>query len=116
MKFGGYLRQLRENRELKQSDLSEAIGVSPVYVCDIEKDRRYPPDLKKLNVWVDLLKLTPVERARLFDLAGQARSGIAPDISAYLDGNPSAREAIRRIMGQQREYDWNMVLPDREVF
>ena len=43
MTFGVYLRQLREEKALRQSDLAEAIGVSAVYVCDIEKDRRYPP-------------------------------------------------------------------------
>ena len=27
----------------------------------------------------------------------------------YLDANPAAKQAIRRIMGHQNSYDWNMV-------
>ena len=52
MTFGAYLRNLRESRNLRQADLATDIGVSTVYVCDIERDRRYPPDIQKLRVWV----------------------------------------------------------------
>ena len=109
MTFGVYLRQLREEKALRQSDLAEAIGVSAVYVCDIEKDRRYPPDLEKLRVWERKLHLSAEESGRLYDLAGEARSSIAPDIIDYLEANPAAKQAIRRIMGHQNGYDWNMV-------
>lgn len=109
MSFGGYLRQLREEKALRQADLAEAIGVSTVYICDIEKDRRYPPEFEKLKNLIEKMNLSRNESTHLFDLAGDARNSMAPDILDYLNGNPAAVDAIRRIMVQQEAYNWNMI-------
>ena len=109
MTFGSYLREMRELKKLRQADLAEEIGVSTVYVCDIERDRRYPPELDKLRVWILQLGLSADEEAKLFDLAGDARETTPPDIAAYLDRNSDAKNAIRRIMGQQTDYNWDNI-------
>lgn len=109
MTFGAFLRDMRENKKLRQADLAAKIGVTPVYVCDIEKGRRYPPDLDKLNLWASQLELTSVEYAKFFDLAGLARDSTPPDIAKYLEAHPSARDAIRRIIGQRIDYNWDRV-------
>lgn len=109
MTFGDYLRQLREKKALRQADLAKIIKVSTVYICDIEKGRRNPPDFEKLRIWVGQMELSPDEISCLYDLAGAARNSVAPDILEYLDLNPAATAAIRRIMGQQKEYDWDRI-------
>ena len=58
MTFGSLLRQLREEKRLRQVDVANAIGVSTVYICDIEKDRRNPPSYKKLQLIAGKLELT----------------------------------------------------------
>ena len=110
MTFGNYLRDLRKTRKLRQEDLANKIGVSSVYVCDIEKDRRYPPDTEKLRVWVAQMSLSPEEAARFYDLVGEARDSAPPDIMEYLNVNPAAKSAIRRIIGQREEYNWDMIM------
>lgn len=109
MNFGGRLRQLRESRHLNQSDLADSIGVSTVYVCDIEKNRRYPPDADKLRKWAHQMALSPEEEAELFDLAGQSRGVPGADIIEYLLGTPTACAAIRRIIRQKQEFNWNTI-------
>ncbi len=109
MTFGTYLRILRESKSLRQADLAEKVNVTTVYICDIEKDRRYPPDLAKLRCWAEQMGLSPKEAADMYDLAGAARKGIAPDILEYLDMNPAAKAAIRRVMKMQKTYDWDNV-------
>lgn len=109
MKFGDYLKRLREEKGLNQADLAESINVSTVYICDIEKSRRNPPAIEKLRIWVKQLGLSAAESACLYDLAGEARCSLAPDILEYLYNNQAANDAIRRIMGQSREYDWNII-------
>ena len=109
MTFGDCLRQLREQQSLRQGDLARGAGVSDVYVCDIEKGNRKPPDIEKLRTWVAMLNPSPEEAAQLYDLYGAARNTIAPDLVDYLISNSSARDAIRRIIGQQVEYDWDMI-------
>jgi len=109
MTFGNYLRRLREEKGLRQVDLADAMGVSTVYVCDIEKDRRNPPDYEKLRLIAKKLELTQEKAAEFFDLAGRARGEIAPDIIEYLNSTPAAQIAIRQIMLQPNKYDWSSI-------
>ena len=102
MTFGTLLRQLREEKSLRQVDVANAIGVSTVYICDIEKDRRNPPSYKKLQLIAGKLELTEEKTAELFDLAGQARGEVAPDIIEYLVANPAVQASIRQIMFRER--------------
>ena len=102
MTFGSLLRQLREEKRLRQADIANAIGVSTVYICDIEKDRRNPPAYKNLQLIAGKLELTEEKTAELFDLAGQARGEVAPDIIEYLVANPAVQASIRQIMFRER--------------
>ncbi len=109
MTFGSYLRRMRGLRKLRQEDLASKIGVSTVYICDIEKNRRYPPSLEKLRTWAAQLNLSKEEAAEFFDLAGDSRESAPPDIMEYLSRNPAAREAIRRVMDKSVKYDWDTI-------
>ncbi len=109
MNFGVFLRKLREERMLRQEDLAKTINVSTVYICDIEKGRRNPPDVEKLKVWEEQLRLSDKEKARFYDMAGQERKEMPPDIVEYMLKHPEARAAIRRIMADPHEYDWKSV-------
>ena len=102
MTFGTLLRPLREEKSLRQVDVANAIGVSTVYICDIEKDRRNPPGYKKLQLIAGKLELTEEKTAELFDLAGRARGEVAPDIIAYLVANPAVQATIRQTMLRER--------------
>ena len=82
------------------------------YLKDLDNkaiDRRYPPDIQKLRVWVTRMSLSPDETAKFYDLVGEARDSIPPDILEYLVQNPSAKSAIRRIIGQGKKYNWDML-------
>ena len=109
MLFGEYLREIREGRSLRQIDVAKSLGVSTVYICDIEKGRRNPPSAEKLSILVQSMSMTDEEASRLFDLAGSARGSVAPDIIEYLEEHPYAKDAIRRIIEQSIDYNWNNV-------
>ncbi len=109
MYFGSYLRKLREDRNLRQADLAEKIGVSTVYVSDIERGLRKPPDSEKLRIWVNQLCLSQHETSEFYDLVGVARGIAPPDIQEYLNGNLAAQSAIRRIMVQKKEFNWDTI-------
>ena len=109
MDFGSYLRQLREQRSLRQTDIAEILGVSAVYICDIEKGRRNPLGHDKIAILAYRMEMSEAEISQLFDLAGAARGGIAPDITEYLEKNPSAKDAIRRIASKGISFDWNRI-------
>lgn len=106
MTFGGYLQKLRKEQGLRQSDLAETLGVSTVYICDIEKGRRNPPDYTKLQLIEHKLQLSPEKIDRFYNLAGQAKNEVAPDVLDYLNSNPDAIKAIRRVMAHPHKFDW----------
>ena len=39
--FGEFLVAKRKEREMPARELADALGISPVYMCDIEKNRKY---------------------------------------------------------------------------
>ena len=53
------------------------------------------------------MSLSPEEITQLYDLVGEARNSAPPDILEYLNQNPAAKTAIRRIIGKNEKYNWD---------
>lgn len=55
--FGSELRKIREDHpdSVSMKTLADAIGVSVVYVSDIERDRRNPPSAERIGVLLKTL-------------------------------------------------------------
>jgi len=101
--FGEYIDKKRRGRgqggtDIMLKDIAAAMGTTPTYVTDVVKGRRNPPEIRMLEKIADAIKLTPDERAEMFDLAGRERSEAAPDLPEYImDENlPHVRVALRR--------------------
>ena len=78
---------------LRPSEVAGVVGVTPAYICDIEKGRRTPshPLIAKL---CDLYHL---DRDMVTSLFGM----IPPDIAAYLDQNMAALALLRALTDAQ---------------
>jgi transcriptional regulator with XRE-family HTH domain len=59
--FGEFLNVKRREREIPSLQMAEKIGLSPTYYCDIEKNRRYPPDRDTLARIIRVLCLNSEE-------------------------------------------------------
>lgn len=59
--FGPKIRKIREQLKKSMSDIADAMGVSVVYVSDIERGRRNPPVGDKLYKLAVSLNLDPKE-------------------------------------------------------
>jgi transcriptional regulator with XRE-family HTH domain len=53
--FGAALRRLRRAKEMSLVDLADAIDHSVVYMSDIERGKRNPPDPKKIRKLLDVM-------------------------------------------------------------
>lgn len=93
--FGKYLRRKRMERGLSLKYLAEVMGISSVYLCDVERGRRNSFDLERLEVIAKELKMGKEETNKLMDLAGFQRDEIAPDISKYILENEPVKKALR---------------------
>ena len=75
--------------------MADELGVSPVFISDIEKDRRNPFDVNRLRQLVPFLNLTDEERDLMYDLAGKKRNEVAPDLHDYITENDYVSAALR---------------------
>ncbi len=114
--FGARIRKLREQAKKSMKDLADAIGVSVVYISDIERGRRNPPQGDKLWGIADFLRLDRKEveewalrdRKRVeLDLKGDGPiSDAALTLARRWDGitEDEAKE-IMKILKRNRYYD-----------
>ena len=105
--FGAYITERRKHRELPASQICEAVGISMSYYCDIEKNRRMPPDRKALARMADALLLNERELAVFYDFAGKARSEAPPDLPEYINEYEVVRTALRLAKDKGNPDDWN---------
>ena len=102
--FGAYIDQKRMGRgpggaDILLRDLAYAMGnMTMLYLSDIIKGRRNPPDKKYLKIIADELHLDADECDEMYDLAGRERDEAAPDLPEYImDENlPHVRVALRK--------------------
>lgn len=95
MTFGKYLHQLRGEKSLTMRRLSERIDLSMAFLSDVENDRRYPPGGEKLRLLIKILDLNEEQREKMYDLAGNARKEVSPDLLDYIMDQAEVRVALR---------------------
>lgn len=105
--FGEFINIKRKAQGITQKNIADALGVTTVYICDIEKSRRYPPTkngvLSKIAV---ILKLNENEKSILFDLAGLDKGCVSPDLSDYIMSSEVIRSALRKAKDMATADDW----------
>ncbi len=92
--FGEFLVQKRLQSDIPAKWLAEALGISQVYMCDIEKGRRRISEAL-LPRLAELLQLSEEESYEMYDLAAQAKNTVSADITEYIMQNDIIRRFIR---------------------
>ena len=93
--FGDFLQKKRTEKEITLRKMAEMIGITAPYLTDIEKDRRNPPEMEKLETIARILNLSEEEKAIMFDLAGKKRNSVAPDLPEYIMERDYVSAALR---------------------
>lgn len=112
--FGDFISAKRREREITSLQMSGMLGISPGYYCDIEKNRRNPPDRETLIKMVDTLYLSDCDIHIFYDLAGRARSEAPPDLPEYINENEVVRVALRLAKDKGSTDDWKRFISDLE--
>lgn len=110
-KFGEFIQEHRKNLGITLRGLATQLTVTPAYMSDIEKGRRYAPD-SKLEALASILKLTSAEREEMLDLAARTRvDQVSADLSGYIMETDMARVALRRARDVQLDDDgWEKII------
>lgn len=93
--FGDFISKKRIEKKITLRKMADMLGVSAPFLTDVEKDRRNPFDMEKLNHLAHILGLTTEENALMLDLAGKKRNEVAPDLPEYIMGRDYVSAALR---------------------
>lgn len=105
--FGEFLQKKREEKKITLRKMAEMIGVSAPYLSDIEKGRRNPPEMEKLEMISRILLLSDDDKSTMLDLAGKMRNSVAPDLPEYIMDRDYVAAALRTARDlDASEADW----------
>lgn len=105
--FGEFLQKKREEKQITLRGMATKLGVSAPYLSDIEKGRRNPPEMDKLDLIANLLQLSDDDKTIMLDLAGKMRNTVAPDLPEYIMGRDYVSAALRTARDlDASEADW----------
>lgn len=93
--FGEFLQRKREEKQITLRKMAELLGFSAPFLSDVEKDRRNPPELAKLEQIADILGLSYEEKETMYNLAGKKRDSVAPDLPEYIMNRDYVAAALR---------------------
>lgn len=107
LNFGDFLQKKRAEHGITLRKMAEQLGITAPYLTNIEKDRRNPPEMDKLELIARILLLTEEEKTIMFDLAGKRRNSVAPDLPEYIMERDYVSAALRTARDLDAdEADW----------
>ncbi|MBV4420343.1 MAG: helix-turn-helix domain-containing protein [Clostridium tyrobutyricum] len=95
-KFGEFVAYRRKEKKISLRKMAELLDLSPAYWSDIEKGRRNPPNINKLQEIAKLLGLSHDELDEMIDMASEDRDEIPMDLPNYIKESNLARTALRK--------------------
>lgn len=111
--FGDFIAQKREEKEITLRKMAELLDISAPYLSDVEKDRRNPFDMDKLELVANILILSEEEKAVMLDLAGKKRNSVAPDLPEYIMERDYVSAALRTARDlDASEEEWQKFIAD----
>ena len=111
--FGEFISKKRVEKKITLRKMADMLGVSAPFLTDVEKDRRNPFDMDKLNILAGILNLTQDENALMLDLAGKKRNAVAPDLPEYIMERDYVSSALRTARDLDAgEEEWNQFVEE----
>lgn len=95
--FGKFVTKKRLERDITLRGFAGMMDLSPVYICNLEKDKRPAPKKEILNKIISILNLNKDETEEMLDLAAKSQStpSVSLDLTEYIMGKDIVRAALR---------------------
>lgn len=96
MTFGTFIRQQRQSKGYSLRQLAAEAGLSPVYMSNIENDRRPAPVQDLMDKLAEVLDLCKSEYELMLDLAAKSHDQrVSSDLPDYIMDRDIVRAALR---------------------
>lgn len=113
--FGDFICQKRIQKKITMRKMAEMLGCSAAFLSDVEKDRRNPLDMERMEKLAQILHFNDEEKNMMFDLAGQKRDSIAPDLPDYIKDRSYVSVALRTARDLDAgEAEWQKFIDELE--
>ena len=113
--FGEFIAKKRLERRITLRKMAEMLDCSATFLSDIEKDRRNPLDMERMEKLSQILALSEEERNEMLDLAGRTRNSVAPDLPDYIMNRSYVSAALRTARDLNAgEAEWQKFIDDLE--
>ncbi len=95
--FGGFITAKRLEKKITLRGLAKLLDLSPVYICNIEKDRKPAPKDEVLERIGIVLTLEKDEIEEMYDLAARSKNAsiVSGDLPDYIMAKDIVRVALR---------------------
>ena len=93
--FGEFIIEKRKEKDLSARQLAIIVGITPEYMCEIEKGRKSAVSEGIMDKLIGTLSLSMEETELLYDLAAIARNTVSADLPEYIMSNELVRTALR---------------------
>lgn len=94
--FGAFVRQKRMEQGISLRGLAARLGLSPVYMSNIETNRKPAPARESLDKLAKELRLSKADRELLLDLAARPEiMRVSADLPEYIMERDIVRAALR---------------------
>ena len=117
MNFGDYLEFIRKSKKKSLRQTAIAIGVSPQYYSEVEKNRRSVLSAERLEKLRDYLELTPEEYQTISTKAAEAHRGknkqVPQDFADYIVERDYVMAALRTMKDMDADQeDWKRMVEE----
>lgn len=112
LSLGETIKLFRQKKKLTLREFSQLVGISPIYLSEIESGKKNNPSEEILYKIINGLSLTSNEIINILDLYAIGTDKISPDISEYVKENKFVQVALRVAKNKPAtENDWlNFIL------
>ena len=95
--FGEFIKGKRQDKGISLRKFAEQLNISPVYLCNMEKDRNPAPKDNVLSRMAQMLVLNDEDIRILYDLAAKSKSNptVSKDLPEYIMDRDIVRVALR---------------------
>ena len=93
--FGEFIIEKRKEKDLSARQLALAVGMTPEYMCEIEKGRKSAISEDYVNNIIRVLNLHNGELELFYDLLAVAQNTVSADLPEYIMEHELVRAAIR---------------------
>jgi transcriptional regulator with XRE-family HTH domain len=101
--FGSFITEKRLKKEITLRRFAGMLDLSPVYICNFEKDRKPAPKDDVLARIVNILMLSKEETEEMYDLAAKSKN--APTVSSDLPDYIMEKDIVRVALRTAKDVD-----------